>query len=108
MRLVGGGPIVCARRSGCEAAGCSTKFVRTVSQQQPLTPPQVHDAAAALEAIHESHLGQLLPRVRQCDGLVTDFLGRCTTAKSAMGKDVLEQLQVRGCGTGHWGASGDG
>jgi len=58
--------------------------------------PQVHDAAAALEAIHDSHLGQLLPRVRQCDEQVSDFLGRCVTAKTAMGRDVLEQLQVCG------------
>ncbi len=60
------------------------------------TRAQVHDAAAALEAIHDSHLGQLLPRVRQCDEQVADFLARCVNAKAAMGRDVLEQLQV-GC-----------
>jgi hypothetical protein len=59
---------------------------------------QVHDAAAALEAIHDSHLGQLLPRVRACDGQVAEFLGRCVAAKGAMGRDVLEQLQVGGGG----------
>jgi hypothetical protein len=61
---------------------------------------QVHDAAAALEAIHDGHLGQLLPRVRQCDGQVGDFLGRCVAAKAAMGRDVLEQLQVRRAAAG--------
>ncbi|KAI8470000.1 MAG: hypothetical protein J3K34DRAFT_521683 [Monoraphidium minutum] len=58
-----------------------------------LSGAKVHDAAAALEAIHDSHLGQLLPRVRACDGQVTDFLARCVAAKEAMGRDVLEQLQ---------------
>ncbi|GBF99515.1 hypothetical protein Rsub_11949 [Raphidocelis subcapitata] len=58
-----------------------------------LSGAKVHDAAAALEAIHDSHLGQLLPRVRACDGQVADFLARCTAAKGAMGRDVLEQLQ---------------
>ncbi|GLC36258.1 hypothetical protein PLESTB_000603400 [Pleodorina starrii] len=53
----------------------------------------LHDAAAAMEAIHETHRNRVLPRLAQLDGQLAAFAARVEASKVAMSRDVLSQLQ---------------
>ncbi|WIA42046.1 hypothetical protein OEZ86_009334 [Tetradesmus obliquus] len=58
-----------------------------------LSGAAVHDTCAAVDTMHDNHLHALLPRVRQADGSIAEFLLRCGDAKGRMTRDVLRQLQ---------------
>ncbi|GIL74831.1 hypothetical protein Vretifemale_4634, partial [Volvox reticuliferus] len=53
----------------------------------------LHDAAAAMEAIHETHRNRVLPRLAQLDSQLACFAARVEASKVAMSRDVLAQLQ---------------
>ncbi|GFR46208.1 hypothetical protein Agub_g7746 [Astrephomene gubernaculifera] len=53
----------------------------------------LHDAAAAMEAIHETHRNRVLPRLAQLDGLLASFASRLEASKVAMSRELLSQLQ---------------
>ncbi|GLI69495.1 hypothetical protein VaNZ11_014129 [Volvox africanus] len=53
----------------------------------------LHDAAAAMEAIHETHRNRVLPRLAQLDTQLACFAARVEASKVAMSRDVLSQLQ---------------
>jgi hypothetical protein len=58
-----------------------------------LSGAAVHDTCAAVDTMHDNHLHSLLPRVRQADGSIAEFVMRCGDGKGRMTRDVLEQLQ---------------
>ncbi|KXZ49649.1 hypothetical protein GPECTOR_20g506 [Gonium pectorale] len=53
----------------------------------------LNDAAAAMEAIHETHRNRVLPRLAQLDGQLAAFAALVEGAKVGMARDVVGQLQ---------------
>ena len=54
----------------------------------------LQDVVGMLEAMHESHVTSILPRVRECSAFIEQFAKRCLEAKNALAMDALRTLRT--------------
>ncbi|CAD7705230.1 unnamed protein product [Ostreobium quekettii] len=58
-----------------------------------LATTTAHDACGAMESMNQSHMQQLVPRLRDCNSSLAAFCRDCTGCKNRMTRDVASQLQ---------------
>lgn len=57
-------------------------------------PAGLQDVVGMLEAMHESHVTTILPRVNECSAAIEEFARRCLEAKNALAIDALRTLRT--------------
>lgn len=89
-------PPAAARFYAPAAASTTTTTAAAAGNAPAAAPPAtLQDALLALDAAHDAHCSQLLPRVADCDAVIGAFAEQCAECKASMTADVMSQLQVR-------------
>ena len=83
-----------AAASAGGSSSSATQQQQQQQQQQQVPPPGLQDIVGMLEAMHESHVTIVLPRVLECTAEIESFAQRCVDAKNSLSADALLALRT--------------